>query len=91
MSEEKFTLREAQERVDEIVEEIAPLLGVAALDLEYIGFKQESRTLSEVFDTKLDSGASRTNDVAYKLARMLVARIIADGPLGFTWKESKDE
>ncbi len=89
MSEEKFTLREAQERVDEIVKEIAPLLGVAALDLEDTGFRQESRALSEVFDTQLESGGTRTNDVAFKFARQLVERIIGDGPLGFTWDEEE--
>lgn len=90
MSEDRFTLREAQGRIDEIVNELAPLLGVAALDLEDIGFEQESRTLSEVFDTKLDTGGVRTNAVAFKFARELVERVIGYGPLGFTWTEDDD-
>ncbi|MBL5974819.1 MAG: hypothetical protein D3X82_13925 [Candidatus Leucobacter sulfamidivorax] len=86
---ETFTLREAQERVDQIVDEIASLCGVAADDMG----SDEGMALESIFHHHPNpeySGMVTTTQAAKDFARRLTERIIADGPLYFEWKEEAE-
>lgn len=78
---EKYTLREAVERLAEITDEIASLLGVAAADMGC----EELEEHFHVFPDENALGHIETSERAHRFAEMLVMRIVADGPLGFTW------
>lgn len=86
VSEANYTLREAVSRLEEITVEIASLLGVAAADMG----SDELEEQFHVFPDESSVGSVATSAIAHRFAEMLVLRIVADGPLGFTWTEEEE-
>ena len=89
MSEERFTLREAHERIEVICEEVAELLHIASLDVRDVGYPEDSEALVQILGPERydkSRGSHERTGALFALAKCFVERAIYNGPIGFTYE-----